>query len=253
MTMTAMNPSTVAEARWQARVDLAAAFRLCVRYGFHEGIDNHLTLMVPGETDKFYLNPYGLHWSEVVASKLIMVDFDANVVEGDGEAETSAVCIHGPLHAASPGNACVLHTHQHNATALTAIEGGRLEPCVQSALRFYGRAAYDRDYRGVADEWEEGERLVQCLGTREVLFMENHGVMVVGPSVAWCIDALYMLERACELQLKAMSSGRPLKLISDNLAQHGHEQIMQHMAQHSGKHFEAMKRLLDRDAPDYKN
>ena len=253
MSVIAMSAPGDDEARWQARVDLAAAFRLCVRFGFHEGIDNHLTLMVPGMSDKFYLNPYGLHWSEITASNLIVVDLDGNVVEGEGEAEISAVCIHAPVHAASPNNACVLHTHQPNATALTAIEDGKLQPCVQSALRFWGRDAYDRDYRGVAFGAEEGERLARILGDKEVLFMENHGVMVAGPSVAWCFDALYTLDRACELQLKAMSSGRPLKLISDNLARHGHEQYMQHIAEHSGKHFAAMKRQLDRDEPDYKN
>ncbi len=238
---------------WQARVDLAAAYRLCARFGWHEGICNHLSLMVPGEKDKFFLNAYGLHWSEVTASNLLVVDFDGNVVEGDGEAEDTAFYIHARVHMSDAAPACVLHTHQPNPTALTMLEDGKLDTAILTSLRFYGRVAYDDDFQGLGLSNEEGDRLAACLGDKEVLFMGHHGVMLVGPNVSQCFDALYYLDRACDVQLKAMSTGRPIKRISPNLAQLTHSQMMPNVAESSRKHFASLKRILDRDEPDYKN
>jgi len=238
---------------WQARVDLAAAYRLCTRFGWNEGICNHLSLMVPGEEDKFFLNSYGLHWSEVTASNLLVVDFDGNVVEGEGEAEDTAFYIHARVHMSDAKPACALHTHQPNPTALTMLEDGTVDTGVQTALRFYGRIAYDDDYQGLGLSSEEGDRLAECLGDKEVLFMGHHGVMVTGPTVAQSFDALYYLDRACEVQLKAMSTGRPIKQVSANLAQLTHSQMMPNVPAAAAKHFESLKRLLDRDEPDYKS
>ena len=238
---------------WQARVDLAAAYRLCVRYGWNEGICNHLSLMVPGETDKFFLNAYGLHWSEVTASNLLVVDFNGNVVEGTGEAEDTAFYIHARVHMSDAKPACALHTHQPYPTALTMLEDGKLDTAIQVALRFYGRVAYDDDYQGLGLSCDEGDRLAECLGDKEVLFMAHHGVMVVGPSVAHSFDALYYLDRACDVQIKAMSTGQPIKRISPNLAQLTHSQMMPNVPVAAQKHFDSLKRLLDRDEPDYKN
>ena len=239
------------DAVWQARVDLAAAFRLAVRNGFHEGICNHFTLMVPGTEDRFLLNPYGLHWSEVTASNLLVVDVDGKVIEGDGVAEDTAFYIHSRIHLQAPDAACVLHTHQPYATALTQVHGGRLEPTIQSAIRFYGRVAYDDDFNGVVLATDEGDRIAQALGDNEVMFMANHGVTVVGPTVAQAFDALYYLERACQAQVIAMSTGLPLKKVSDNMAKHTHEQMMPLVPNSAARHFESLKRLLDRDEPDY--
>ena len=237
----------------QARVDLAAAYRLCVRFGWHEGICNHLSLMLPGSPDRFLLGPHGLHWSEITASSLLVVDFDGNVVEGDGIAEDSAFYIHARVHMADAAPACALHSHQPNPTALTMLEDGRLEMALQTSLRFFGRIAYDDDYQGLGMNAAEGDRLAACLGDKEVLFMGHHGVMVTGPSVAQAMDALYYLDRACEVQIKAMSTGRPLKPISDNLAQSVHVEMMANVPAASLVHFEALKRILDREEPDYKD
>ncbi len=239
------------DAAWQARVDLAAAYRLAAHYGWSEGICNHFTLTVPGHDDRFLLIPYGLHWSEVTASTLIEVDFEGNLIAGEGEAETTAFCIHAPLHRQVPQAACVLHTHQPNISAFAAIEDGTIEPVIQSSIRFHGRIAYDDDYTGLALDSSEGDRLAGVIGDKEVLLMRNHGVIVVGPTVAQAVDALYYLDRACELQLKAMSSGRPLKPVSDNMARHANQQMMPNVPDSAARHFEALKRLLDRVDPGY--
>ncbi len=202
----------------QARTDLAAALRLAARLGLHEGICNHFSYAVPGGEDRFLLNPFGLHWSEIRAGDLLVVEASGKVLEGGGEAELSAICIHAPLHRRHPRGRCVLHTHMPYATALTAIEDGRLEPVIQNALRFYGDVAYDRDYGGLAQDVDAGERIARAMGDKRVLFMANHGIIVVGDSVAAAFDDLYFLERACQTQVLAMSTGQPLKRISDNLA-----------------------------------
>jgi len=231
----------------QARVDLAAALRLAARMGLHEGICNHFSYAMPGDDDRFLLNPHGLHWSEIRVDDILLVDATGKVLAGGGEAEVSAICIHAPLHRRHPRARCVLHTHMPYATALTAIEGGTLEPVIQNALRFHGDVAYDRDYGGLAQEVDEGERIARAMGDKRVLFMANHGVIVVGDSVAAAFDDLYYLERACQTQVLAMSTGRPLKRISDNLAAVAFGEWAGRDGSYARAHFEALKRLLDRE------
>src|SRR5690606_35602823 len=133
----------------QIRIDLAAAYRMAARQGLNEGICNHFTMMVPGTEDRFLLIPYGLHWSEVTASSLIEVDFAGNVIEGEGEAEATAFCIHAPIHRARPDAVCLLHTHMPHATALSLLEDFRFPFVSQNELGFYGRIAYDEEYAGL--------------------------------------------------------------------------------------------------------
>ncbi|HEX5795774.1 MAG TPA: aldolase, partial [Geminicoccaceae bacterium] len=192
------------------RVELAAAFRLAVRFGFHEGIDNHFSLALTDDGREFLVNPYGRHFGELRASDLLRVTVEGEVLSGAGEVEASALYIHGRMHAARPDLRCILHTHMPYATALTSIEAGRLLPLSQNALRFTGEIAYDDDYGGLALDASEGDRLALALGDRRILFMANHGVAVVGGDVALAFDDLYYLERACQVQVLAMSTGRPL-------------------------------------------
>ncbi len=236
----------------QARIDLAAAYRMAVIDGLNEGICNHFTLLVPGRSDQFLLIPYGLHWSEVTASRLMIVDLDGNRVAGEGLVEPTASYIHARLHRAHPHASCVLHTHMPYATALTMIEGGRLEPASQNALRFWGEIAYDEEYNGLAYDDAEGDRLAAVLGDKRILFLAHHGVIVTGASVADAYCDLYYLERACMTQVLAMSTGRPLKSVSAAVAGKTAQQMSRERATNMGSQFEALKRLLDRDQPDYK-
>ena len=236
----------------QARVDLAAALRLAARFGLSEGIDNHFTVTVPGTDDRYLLHPYGLHWSEVKASDILVIDQEGTILEGEGETDLSAVVIHVPIHRQHPGARCVLHTHMPYASALAAVVEGRLEPINQNSLRFYNDVAYDETYNGLACDFEEGARMAAVLGDKRVLFLANHGVVVVGETVAGAFDDLYFLERACELQVLAMSTGKPLKKVSPNKAAHTSAGFGRNNGSGHGKaHFTALKRLLDAEQPSY--
>ena len=244
------SPDVAASAERIARVDLAAAFRLAVRMDLHEGVCNHFTLMLP-DGERFLLNAYGLHWSEVTASNLLVLDAKGRVLEGRGEAEKTAFHIHSRIHRANPNAACVLHTHMPYATALALTVPGRLEMVEQNALRFAGDIAYDEDYHGLVVDDAEGDRLAALLGAKRVLFLANHGVIVVGPSVAQAFDSLYYLERACRLQVLARATGLPLRPVRPEVVRETHRMILEDTPQYAGAHFAALKRILDREQPDY--
>lgn len=247
--------SAPASAVWQARVDLAAAHRLAVTQGLSEGIFNHFTLAVPGRDDRYYQIPFGLHWSEVSASCLMEVGYDGTLLSGDGEIERSAFCIHAPIHRLNPSAACVLHTHMPFASALARLEDPRIEPVGQTEIGFLDLIAYDEDFTGLALEPEEGERLAGVLGDKKVMIMGNHGVLTVGETVAEAYDLLYYLERAAQVQLYAMWTGRPLRRVPSPIVAHTLRQYADSPL-YQGKpacehHFAALKRLLDRNEPDY--
>ncbi len=246
-TMEEVKP-TAAGARL-ARVDLAAAFRLAVRMDLHEGVCNHFSVMLPDGS--FLLNRYGLHWSEVSASNLLRLDAEGRILEGEGEFEKTAFYIHSRIHLANPRATCVLHTHMPYATALTLLENGRLEMVEQNALRFHDDIAYDDTYNGLVVDNAEGDRLARVLGDRRVMFLANHGVIVVGPSVAEAFDLMYYLERACRLQVLARSMGARLKKVRDEVVRDTYRLILADTPKYAGAHFSALKRILDREEPDY--
>ncbi|HET7198792.1 MAG TPA: aldolase [Burkholderiales bacterium] len=233
-----------------ARVDLAAAFRLAVRLDLHEGVCNHFSVMLP-DGKRFLLNRYGLHWSEVTASNLLALDAEGNVLAGEGEFEKTAFWIHSRIHRAHRHAACVLHTHMPYATALTLLEGGRLEMAEQNALRFHDDIAYDDTYNGLVVDADEGDRLARALGEKRVLFLASHGVIVVGASVAEAFDALYYLERACRLQVLARMMGGRLRAVRPEVVRAACATMRADAPKYAGAHFTALKRLLDREEPDY--
>jgi ribulose-5-phosphate 4-epimerase/fuculose-1-phosphate aldolase len=222
------------------RRDLAAVFRGTAMFGGQAGVCNHFSLRVSADPLRFLLNPWGMYFSEARASDLMLVD-EHGRSEGDapGDAGFAAFNIHSRIHALHPHAHCVLHTHMPCATAITMLEGGRLEPASQEALRFAGDVAYDDSYNGLAHGGEEGERIARAMGDKRVLFLAHHGVIVVGPTVAQAFDHLYYLERAAELQVKAMSCNRPPR-------QFGRER--EHWAR---LHLDALRQKLDRDQPAY--
>lgn len=245
----------MADAERQARVDLAACYRLADRFGLNEGIDNHLTLMVPEFSDRFLLAPFGMHWSEVKASDFLIVDFERRILSGKGLLEDSAFYIHQAAHRLSPQGRCVLHSHMPYATALCMLENPRLEMAVQSALGFYDDVAYDSDYNGLAYDEQEGERLARALGDKSVLMLANHGVLVVGNSLPQAFERLYFLERAAQVQVLALSTGRPLRSIPQSVIDKTVAQFRSGATigdrDRGELHFEALKRVLDRSNSDY--
>jgi len=233
-----------------ARIDLAAAFRLAVRMDLHEGVCNHFTLMLP-DGKRFLLNRYGLHWSEVTASNLVALDGEGRVLEGSGEIEKTAFHIHSRIHLGNPRAKCVLHTHMPYATALTLLEGGRLEMAEQNALRFHDDIAYDDTYNGLVVDNAEGDRLARVLGDKRVMFLASHGVIVVGPSIAEAFDLMYYLERACRLQVLAKSMGGKLRAVRPEVVRETCRLMRADAPKYAGAHFNALKRILDREEPDY--
>jgi ribulose-5-phosphate 4-epimerase/fuculose-1-phosphate aldolase len=251
-------PGTMTER--EVRVDLAAAFRLAVRLDLHEGVCNHFSAMLDAGVDgsgktprnaRFLLNSYGLHWSEVTASNLVALDGDGRVIEGSGEIEKTAFHIHSRIHLANPRARCVLHTHMPYATALTLLEGGRLEMVEQNALRFHDDIAYDDTYNGLVVDPGEGDRLARVLGTKRVMFLASHGVIVVGPTVAEAFDALYYLERAARLQVLARATGLPFRKVRPEVARDACRMMLADAPKYASAHFTALKRILDREEPSY--
>jgi ribulose-5-phosphate 4-epimerase/fuculose-1-phosphate aldolase len=244
-----------AASEWQARVDLAACYRLAARFGYNEGIDNHLTLLLPDHADRFLLGPFGLHWSEVRASDMLVLDFNGHLVAGEGPVEPTAMFIHAPVHRLSRRARCALHTHMPYATALCMLENPRLEMAVQTAMGFYGDIAYEMNYNGLAFDASEGERLARALGDKSVLMMGNHGVLVVGETVPEAFERLYYLERACQAQVLALSTGRALRVPPESVLRATAAQFRSGTAvdglERASLHFAALKRALDRSEADY--
>lgn len=212
--------SVSSEVVLEAKRELAAAFRAAAYFGFNEGIDNHLSLAVPGHDDLFLLNRYGPHWSEITERDILTIDFGGNVVDGQGEWETSAFMIHRGCHQARPSARAVFHTHMPYATAVSLTVGGFDTKLSQNAMQFHGHVA-QLAYGGLVDAAEEGRRFGEVIGDNvTVVMLENHGVMVIGADVPDAWQKLYFLERACQTQVLAQSTGQPLIRVSDAIAEH---------------------------------
>lgn len=239
------------EALGRARVDLAACLRMAARLGLQEGICNHFSALVPGRDDLFLVNPYGLAFEEVTASSLLVCDFHGNVLVGDGRPEATAFYIHARLHRLVPRARAAFHTHMPNATALAMTEGEPLAWAGQTALKFYGRTAVDEAYNGLALDEAEGDRIAAAMGEADILFLKNHGVMAVGPTIAEAWDDLYYLERAAEVQVRAMCTGRRLKPVPPGVARRTAAQMREGASESARLHLESMKRILTREDPGF--
>jgi ribulose-5-phosphate 4-epimerase/fuculose-1-phosphate aldolase len=237
----------------EAKIHLAAAHRLAVFHDLEEGIDNHFTVNVPGRDDRYLILPFGLHWSEARASDMIVWDESGATLEGEGVVELSAQCIHAPIHRVC-GARVVLHTHQTWALALNMLQNNRLLPANQTAAFFHGHIAYDDTYAGTADTLEEGERLAKVMGDKHVMFMKNHGVLVVGDTIAQAYKRLYKLERVCRTQVLAMGTGQPLEVLSEAIVRQVQSEPADDRHSRSERerlYLEAMMRVLDRVNPGY--
>jgi ribulose-5-phosphate 4-epimerase/fuculose-1-phosphate aldolase len=243
---------TMREEFRQARVDLAAVLRWSGRLGYQQGVCNHFSFLLPGEEDLFLVNPEGYFWSELTASSLLVCDLDGAVVEGTGTVETTAFCLHAPIHRHNKAAKAALHTHTPYATALCLLEGGHLEPVNMAGFQFAGKIAYDENHQGGALSPREGDREVAILGDKNILMMRNHGPMVVGKTIASAFDRLYYLEEVCKRQILAMSTGRPMQQVPAHVVHQLSEDDALFEA-YAEKHLTAIKRVLDREEPEYAN
>jgi len=236
------------------RTDLAAAFRWAARLGMNESIANHFSLAVNDTGTRFLLNPVGSHFSRMRASELLVVDTeDISSYTGPNAPDPTAWTLHAALHQALPQARCILHTHMHSATVLCCLKDFEFLMLDQNACRFHGRIAYDRGYAGMALQADEGRRVAALMDAgKSVLFMGNHGVIVVGPTVAQAFDELYYLEKACALQVSALATGRELALIPDDVARLACSQWNDYPTRFSELHFNALKSILNHEEPDYR-
>lgn len=245
-------PDLSSDAIRSAREDLAACFRMAARNGFEEGICNHFSAVVPGHDDLFIVNPYGYAFREITASKLLICDYHGNVIDGEGQPEATAFYIHAELHRLLPRAKAAFHTHMPYATALSMTEGEPLIWAGQTALKFYGRTAVDHNYNGLALDNAEGARIANSVGDADIIFMKHHGVLVLAPTIAEAWDDLYYLERAAEVQVLAMSTGRKVLPVEPHVAKATYEQMRGGDAESARMHLASLRRQLDVEEPQYR-
>jgi ribulose-5-phosphate 4-epimerase/fuculose-1-phosphate aldolase len=236
---------------WQMRVDLAAAFRLAVKMGWHEAVANHFSLAVSPDGKSFLMNPKWMHFSRIKASDLQLLDADdASTLSRSDAPDITAWHIHGAIHAHLPHARCVFHLHPPYATAVAALADPEIKPIDQNTARYYNRVAYDLGYEGMADSDDEGLRLVRALGNKGTMMMGNHGVLVAANSVAEAFDNLYYLERACKTLVLAYSTGQKLNVMSPAVAEQT-AQDWDKFCDSAFIHFAEMKKVLDETDPSY--
>ena len=245
----------VSAEEWQTRVDLAACYRLVALYGYTEMIANHISCRVPGTHDHFLINPYGMLYEEIDASCLIKVDCNGNTLfnASDYHVNAAGFVIHSAVHMARHDVDCVAHTHTPAGMAVSAMECGLL-PLAQTSMRFLHIAYHD--FEGIADDPDERARLVRDLGQHEAMVLRNHGLLVVGRTIPATFNLLYRMERACEIQVMALSCNTKLTIPSSDIL----EKTLDKMRPRADKPnrngdlaWPALLRKLDRVDTSYRN
>jgi ribulose-5-phosphate 4-epimerase/fuculose-1-phosphate aldolase len=240
----------VSAEEWQARVELAALYRLVALYGWDDLIYTHISARIPGAEHHFLINPYGLLFEEITASSLVKIDLEGNVLQ-----ETSyfinpaGFTIHSAIHAAREDAKFVMHLHSDDGVAVAAQAEGLL-PLTQHSLIVLPKLAY-HDYEGIALNLDERERLVASLGEKTLLLLRNHGTLSVGETAADCWVGMYYLERSCTMQVGAMSAGRDKVLIAPQASQDEVKNQASSRGVGGGLAWPACLRKLDRDLPGY--
>src|SRR5258706_9856031 len=220
MTITAPEPasarSDVSEQEWQARVDLAAAYRLVALYGWDDLIFTHLSARVPGPEHHFLINPYGMMFEEITASSLVKINLQGEIVSPSPYLVNPAgFTIHSAVHAARKDALCVIHLHTSNGIAVSAQKNGLL-PISQQSLFALSSLAY-HDYEGLALNEDEKSRLVADLGNKSNMILSNHGLLTVGKTPAEAFLSMYILESACRIQILAQAGATALHLVPDSI------------------------------------
>ena len=245
-------PSAIAPAEWAARVQLAACYRIFDHLGWAELIYNHLSLRVPGAPGHILLNPFGLHYAEVTASNLVKVDAAGRTV-GDSvwPINPAGFTFHGAIHASQPGAHCVMHVHTTPTMAVCCAADG-LQFTNFYAAQLHGKVAY-HDFEGVTVHADEAQRILASAAGKPVLLLRNHGPVVVGASLAQAFNLLWLLTRACEVQLASAALGRLQPIAEPVLAGCVRDSLNFDPRFGAGQDaFDALQRLIDRRDPSYR-
>ncbi|MEL6120305.1 MAG: class II aldolase and adducin N-terminal domain-containing protein [Pseudomonadota bacterium] len=249
MLQTAPKPNLT---HWEERVDMAAAFRWTVKLNYHEAVANHFSLAVNEDGTQFLMNPNQVHFSRIRASDLLLLDAnDPDTLSLPGAPDPSAWGLHGSVHRRCPHHRCLMHVHSVFATVLASLEDSNMPPIDQNTATFYNRYVIDEEFGGLAFE-NEGERCASMLGDpkKKVMIMGNHGVLVMGDTVAETFNRLYYFERAAETYIRALQTGAKMRVLSDEIAEKTAQEIEDYpgLAQ---KHLVELKLLLDEEGSDY--
>ena len=246
-------PTRFSPEEWEARVQLAAAYRILAHLGWSELIYNHISLRVPGPLAHFLINPFGLHYSEVCASNLVKVDIEGNIVgHSDWPINPAGFTFHGAIHAALPDAHCVMHVHTTPTMAVCCLEEG-LSFSNFYAAQLYGKVAY-HDFEGITVHLDEGRRILDSAQGKPVLLLRNHGPVTIGFSLPNAFSLMWLVQRACEVQLASQSMGRVIeipvavreKCVADSLNFNPKFGAGQDA-------FDALQRLIDRIDPGYRS
>ncbi|MGY3371987.1 ribulose-5-phosphate 4-epimerase/fuculose-1-phosphate aldolase [Bradyrhizobium sp. GM2.4] len=234
---------------WEARCDLAAAYRLIAHFGMDDLIYTHLSARLPGKEHRFLLNPYGLMFDEITASNLVVVDPEGHAIEKEDESKinNAGFTIHSAVHMNRDDAQCVMHTHTTAGMAVAAQEQGLL-PLNQMSLEFYGRLSY-HDYEGWALDLNERERLVRDLGANDAMILRHHGLLTTGRTVAEAFYFMYYLEQACRIQIAAMQGGQKITMPPEHISANAASQFKRETK--GQRPWKALRRMLDRIGSDY--
>jgi ribulose-5-phosphate 4-epimerase/fuculose-1-phosphate aldolase len=242
----------VGEREWQARVELAAAYRWVAIHGWTNLINNHISLRVPGTEDQFLINPYGLLYEQITASSLVKIDVAGNKLEDSPYGVNRAgFVIHSAIHTARKDLHCVLHTHTVPGQAVSALDCGLL-PLNQAAMRFYKRIGY-HDFEGIAQDLDERERIVADLGPHQCLIMRNHGLLTAGGDVGEAFHLMYHLVRSCETQMMVLASGQPYSMPPQEICEKTAGQYWNRGRRLGQNDWPALMKRLDTIDPSYRD
>lgn len=237
---------------WDQRVDLAAAFRWTARLNLHEAVANHFSLAINDDGTQFLMNPNLTHFSRIKASDLLALDAnDDTTMDQPGAPDPTAWGLHGAIHRMVPHARCVMHVHSIHATVLACLADSTLPPIDQNTAMFFNRHVIDDGFGGLAFE-SEGIRCAGMLTDPKVktMIMGNHGVLVLGDTVAETFNRLYYLERAAETYIRALQTGQPLRVLSDEIAEKTAQEIDAY-PDLAERHFEEIKLILDEEGSNY--
>ena len=246
------NTNTSNIEHWNERIDLAAAFRWTARLDMHEAVSNHFSLAVNEDGTQFLMNPNQAHFSRIRASAMLLLDAnDSETMNAPNAPDPTAWGLHASIHRACPHARCLMHVHSIFATVLASLADSSMPPIDQNTATFFNRMAIDNEFGGLAFE-EEGKRCAAALvdPSKKVLVMGNHGVLVIGDSVADTFNRLYYFERAAETYIRALQTGQKLRVLSDEIAEKTAQEVEGYPEQ-ADRHFSELKAILDDEGVNY--